>query len=116
MRIISTSNMAAITRLVTCTALEGAEKNRRTVARYPAVRVVYERSKNPDPRECMPGGLTKIATSSSTHQRKVIMRKNTVKYLRNRTLQRLYGDTSLQLATLTDNLIERITHSWIIRT
>lgn len=32
-----------------------------------------------------------------------MMRKNTVKYLRNRTLQRLYGDTCLQLATLADN-------------
>jgi hypothetical protein len=115
MRIILTSNMTAITRLVICAALDGAAKNRRTVRRYPAVRVVYEKSKNPDPRECMPGGLTKIETRSSAHQRKVMMRKNTVKYLRNRTLQRLYGDTCLQLATWAGNSIEKITHSWVIR-
>jgi hypothetical protein len=59
----------------------------------PVVIVVYEKSKKPDPRECIPGGLMKMATSKSTHHRKLRTRKRTVKYRRNRTLHRLYGDT-----------------------
>jgi hypothetical protein len=35
-------------------------------------RLVYEKSKKPEPRECMPGGLTKMLTRSSTHQKKVM--------------------------------------------
>jgi hypothetical protein len=38
-----------------------------------------------------------------------------VKYLKNRTLQRLYGETCLQLAFLTSNSTGWITHSRIIR-
>ena len=74
-------------------ALEGVEKNKRTVRRRPKVKVVKEKSKKPEPRECIPGGLMKMDTSNRTHQRNVMMEKNTVKYRKNRTLQRLYADT-----------------------
>jgi len=47
--------------------------------RSPRVKVVYEKSKNPDPLECIPGGLTKMETSNRTHHKKVMMAKNTVK-------------------------------------
>jgi hypothetical protein len=57
---------------------------------------VYEKSKKPEPRECIPGGLTKIETSNRVHQRNVMMAKRTVKYLKSRTVQRLYGDTLKQ--------------------
>lgn len=59
----------------------------------PRVKVVYEKSKKPEPLECMPGGETKIDTSSNTHHRNVMMANKTVKYRKNRTLHRLYGDT-----------------------
>ena len=81
-----------------CAALDGVEKNRRTMSRTPRVRVVYEKSKKPEPRLCIPGGLTKIETSRSVHHRKVATVKMTVKYLKARTVQRLYGDTLYVLA------------------
>jgi hypothetical protein len=81
--------MTAMTKQVTCAALDGVEKKRRTTRSKPNVRVVYEKSKKPDPRACIPGGLTNIDTNNSTHQRKVKMEKKTVKYLNHRTLQRL---------------------------
>jgi len=43
------------------------------------VRVVKEKSKKPEPRECIMGGDTKIATRSSTHHTKVMRAKRTVK-------------------------------------
>jgi len=79
MRIISINRITAMIKVVTCPALDGVAKNSRTTKRRPRVKVVYEKSKNPDPRECMPGGLTKMETSSRTHQRKVIIAKNVVK-------------------------------------
>ncbi len=63
----------------TCAAFDGVEKNRRAMRRRPRAKVVNEKSKNPDPRECIPGGLMKIDTSSRTHHRKVITVNNTVK-------------------------------------
>jgi hypothetical protein len=71
--------MAAMTKHVTCAALDGVEKKIRTRRRRPRVRVVYEKWKNPEPRECMVGGLIKIDTSKSTHQRVVTIEKKTVK-------------------------------------
>jgi hypothetical protein len=79
MSIISRSRIPAIRRHVNCAAFEGVEKKRRTIKRMPSDKVVYEKSKKPDPRECIPGGLTKMDTRSSTHQRKVTMVKKTVK-------------------------------------
>jgi hypothetical protein len=94
-----------MTRHVTCAAFEGVAKNRRTMRRVAVVRVVYEKSKKPEPRECMPGGLMNMDTSSNTHHRKLITRKKTVKYLKNRTLQRLYGDTcGLYISSVLDTL------------
>jgi hypothetical protein len=49
MKIMSTSRIAAITKHVTCVAVEGVEKNRRMISRRPRVKVVYEKSKKPDP-------------------------------------------------------------------
>ena len=82
-----------MTKHVTCAAFEGVEKKRSTIRRTPTVKVVKEKSKKPEPLECMPGGLTKMDTSNSTHHKKLIIAKRTVKYRRNRTLHRLYGDT-----------------------
>jgi hypothetical protein len=79
MRIMSINKMTVMTKHVTCPALEGVEKNRRTIRRSPKVKVVYEKSKKQEPREYTPGGLTKIDTNSSTHQRKLMMVKSTVK-------------------------------------
>jgi hypothetical protein len=73
--------------------LEGTAKNRRPMIRLPVVQVVYEKSKNPDPRVYINGGLTKIDTSRKTHQTKVMARKVQVRNRRARTPQRLYGDT-----------------------
>lgn len=94
-RIMITSKMRTteIIRHVTCSALDGVAKNSSTMSRRPMANVVYEKSKKPEPRECIAGGLTKIETSSSTHHRKVITANRTVKYLRNLTDHRLYGDT-----------------------
>jgi hypothetical protein len=91
--IMSKIKTTAMTRHATCSAFEGVEKNNRTMSKRPSVKVVYEKSKKPEPRECIPGGLTNIDTSNRAHQRKVIMEKKTVKYLKNRTDQRLYGET-----------------------
>jgi len=85
--------MVPISKHVTCAALEGVAKNKRIMRRSPRVSVEYEKSKNPDPRECIPGGLTKIDTSCNTHQKNVINVKSAVKKRNVRTLQRLYGDT-----------------------
>lgn len=93
--IISKTRTTAMTRHATCSAFEGVEKNRSRTSKRPSVKVVYEKSKKPEPRECIPGGLTKIETSSSTHHKKVRAAKKTVKYLMNRTDHRLYGDTLL---------------------
>ena len=79
MMMVSISKKAETTRLPTCIGLEGVEKKRIATRRLPRVRVVYEKSKKPEPRECIMGGLTKMETRSSTHQRKVIMAKRTEK-------------------------------------
>lgn len=76
---VSTSKIKASTKHAIWAALDGEEKKRRTVKSRPKVRVVKEKSKNPEPRECIPGGLMKMDTKSSTHHRKVIMAKKTVK-------------------------------------
>ncbi len=78
-KIVSTNKITATIKHVTCAALDGVEKNRRTTRSRPSVNVVYEKSKNPDPREYIPGGLTKMDTSNKTHQRKVMNTKNTLK-------------------------------------
>lgn len=78
-KIMSVNKNTAITKHVTCAALDGVEKNRRSTKSRPSVKVVYEKSKKPEPRECIPGGLTKIDTNNKTHQRKVMTAKMTVK-------------------------------------
>lgn len=67
--------MAVETRM----ALDGFAKNNSATSRFPVVSVVYEKSKNPEPRELKYGGETKMDTSSKTHQRKEITRKSTVR-------------------------------------
>jgi hypothetical protein len=79
MRIMSINRMTEMTRHVTWPALDGVEKNRRTIRSRPSVKVVNEKSKKPEPRVCIPGGLMKIETKSRTHQRKLMMAKSTVK-------------------------------------
>jgi len=76
---MSTNKITETIKHDTCAAFDGVEKNKRPIRRRPRVNVVYEKSKNPDPRECIPGGLTKIETKSKAHQRKVIIVKRTVK-------------------------------------
>jgi len=75
-------------------AFDGAEKNNKATRRLPAVKVTKAKSKKPDPRVCIPGGETKIETRSNVHQTKLRKKKRNVKYLRNRTVQRLYGETA----------------------
>lgn len=75
--------------LDTSSAFEGTAKNRIPTRRLPSVRVVKETSKKPEPRLCMPGGLTKIETNSMTHHTKVMARNRIEKIRRMRTLQRL---------------------------
>jgi hypothetical protein len=77
--IVSINRMTAMARQDTWPALDGVEKNKRLTRRVPRVRVVYEKSKKPEPRECIPGGLMKMDTNSRTHQRRVTMVKSTVK-------------------------------------
>jgi hypothetical protein len=55
--------------------------------------VVYAKSVKPDPRECRPGGETKMLIKSSTHHMKERARKRTVNPLAARTAKRLYGET-----------------------
>ncbi len=74
-------------------ALDGEEKKRSETRSVPIVRVVYEKSKKPEPRECIIGGETNVETNNSNHQRKVTTRNRTVKERRKRTAQRLYGET-----------------------
>lgn len=73
--------------------VDGTEKNNNATMMLPTVNVVYETSKNPEPLECIPGGLTNIETKSMTHQMKVIMRNRTSNHRRARTLHKLYGLT-----------------------
>jgi hypothetical protein len=82
----------------------------------PRVRVVYEKSKNPDPLECIPGGLTKIDTNNKTHHKNVMMAKKTVKYLENRTLAKLYGETYSNRQHIVNVRCVSYTYCWIIRT
>lgn len=77
MMIMSISRNAAMMRLPTSIGLEGIEKNRIATRRLQSVRVVYEKSKKPEPRECIVGGLTKMDTRSNTHHRKLMMKKRT---------------------------------------
>jgi hypothetical protein len=73
--------------------VEGIEKNSKATSKFPTVRVVKEKSKKPEPRLFIPGGLTKIEMSSTSHQKNVIPEKRRVKCRSARTLHRLYGDT-----------------------
>jgi hypothetical protein len=77
MSIISTNKTTATRAPPTCIALDGVAKKMMASRRFPRVRVVKEKSKKPDPLECMVGGLMNIDTSSRTHQRKVTIRKST---------------------------------------
>jgi len=63
---------------VTLTAFAGESKNRTATMRFPMVRHVYEKSKKPDLRECIPGEDTNRETRGNTHQRKEMTRKRTV--------------------------------------
>lgn len=74
-------------------ALDGVAKKRMATSRLQMVNVEYETSKNPDPRECIIGGLMKIETKRMTHQIKVMARKMTQRYRKALTLHRLYGET-----------------------
>jgi hypothetical protein len=76
---MSINKITEMTSDVTWPALDGVEKKRSTTSSRPRVKVVNEKSKNPDPRECIPGGLMKIETNNKTHQRKVMMAKSTEK-------------------------------------
>jgi len=78
MMIMSIMRKIAMTADVTLMAFAGEAKNRTATMRFPIVRQVYEKSKKPDPRECIPGGDTNRETRSSTHQRKEMTRKRTV--------------------------------------
>jgi hypothetical protein len=78
-RIMSINKITEMTSDATWPALDGVEKKRSTTSSKPRVKVVNEKSKNPDPRECIPGGLMKIETNNKTHQRKVMMAKSTEK-------------------------------------
>ena len=79
MMIISIRRKPETIRVRISIGLEGTVKNSMAMSRLPIVRVVYEKSKNPEPRECIIGGLTKMDTSRSTHQRKVMMMKRVEK-------------------------------------
>ena len=76
---VSTSRITAKAKQATWAALLGEEKNKRTVRRRPKVKVVKEKSKKPEPRECIPGGLMKMETSNKTHHKNVMIAKKTVK-------------------------------------
>lgn len=73
--------------------VDGMAKNINAISKFDIVRVVNEKSKKPDPRLLIPGGLTKIDMSSRIHQRSDINNTVRVSPLRARTLHRLYGDT-----------------------
>jgi len=90
---MSMSNITEIAILRILIAVDGTAKNIRAIRMLPIVRVVYETSKNPDPLECIFGGLTKIDTKSRNHHAQVITRKRTSNHRKARTLHKLYGDT-----------------------
>jgi hypothetical protein len=58
MMIMSVSKKNAMTYVNTRIALDGLAKNKRATSKLPVVRVVYEKSKNPDPRELNFGLVT----------------------------------------------------------
>ena len=62
MMITSIMRKIAMTADVTLMALAGEAKNRTATMRFLVVRQVYEKSKKPDPRECIPGGDTNRET------------------------------------------------------
>ena len=72
---------------------EGMAKRRRFMERPASVSVVKPKAKKPDPRVCMPGGVTKSETSRNVHQMRVTAKRVTVMLRRARMLQRLYGET-----------------------
>jgi hypothetical protein len=80
-------------------AFDGEEKKRSETRSIPTVRVVYENSSKPEPRDCIIGGETKVETNNSTHHTNVTASNRTVKLRRQRTAQRLYGETCRNLAT-----------------
>jgi len=69
------ATMAASIRI----ALDGEEKKRSETRSIPTVRLVYEKSKKPEPRECIIGGETKAETNNRAHHMKVMARNRTVK-------------------------------------
>ena len=64
MMITSIMRKMAMTADVTLMAFAGEAKNRTATMRFLVVRQVYEKSKKPDPRECIPGGDTNRETRS----------------------------------------------------
>jgi hypothetical protein len=68
---------------------DGTAKKSKLIIRFPTVKVVKEKLKNPDPRVCIIGGLIKIDTRRKTHQMKVMPRETRENNRRARTLRRL---------------------------
>lgn len=73
--------------------LDGVPKNIRSSISANSAIVVLAKAKNPDPRMCKPGGVTKVEINSTVHQPAVITVKKTVTCLNMRTVHRLNGDT-----------------------
>jgi len=73
--------------------LDGVPKNIRSSISANSAIVVLAKAKNPDPRMCKPGGVTKVEINSTVHQPAVIKVKKTVTCLNMRTVHRLNGDT-----------------------
>ena len=70
-------------------AWEGTAKKMSATKILPMVKVVKEKSKNPEPLELNRGGLTNMDTKRSTHHKNVMTRKMISNHLNARTLQRL---------------------------
>jgi hypothetical protein len=86
---ISTRRSTAIQMPQMVMGLDGTAKNSNPRTRYPVARVVYENAKNPDPRECIIGGLTKIDTNRKVHQMKLRPSAKREMARKARTLHRL---------------------------
>lgn len=60
-------------------AFAGAAKKMMATRRLPMVRQVNAKSKNPLPRECIPGGEMNIEIKRSVHHKHEIMKNRIVK-------------------------------------
>ena len=86
---MSIKRRTEIAMVSTPNGVEGTTKKSRATRMLPRVRVVKEKSKKPEPLECIFGGETKIETRSNTHHRKVMPRKSTSNHLSARTDHKL---------------------------